>query len=241
MEDTIRTEELLLLNAEGFGALGTLLKGYSQSSGLIYLQSYRLCLAQKLATAQVFDLLRVTYLPPNPPRVIGQLLEVSEIEVLSHNVSNSQSIAAFEAEVLDLVLQRDLGDKRLYRFLLQEQTRLRFATEGISTLSHFLWTLIDLLGYRPQGTSFSKTTSFNLKNGRWEGRLSPDTLTFSPRASAALLALWKKEKGTSSASSRLLRDMLSYLCYHLELPLPPERWRRLYGLLCASRCGWSIS
>ena len=167
--------------------------------------------------------------------------EVSEIEVLSHNVSNSQSIAAFEAEVLDLVLQRDLGDKRLYRFLLQEQTRLRFATEGISTLSHFLWTLIDLLGYRPQGTSFSKTTSFNLKNGRWEGRLSPDTLTFSPRASAALLALWKKEKGMSSASSRLLRDMLSYLCYHLELPLPPERWRRLYGLLCASRCGWPIS
>lgn len=214
-QEPTRTEELLLLYREGYGALGLLLKGYSECSGLVYLQSYRVDLAVKLAEAQAFDLLCVEYVLTKPVGDFGQILRVTELARLPRGVAYLSVMAEFIAEVLDLVLQRDRGDPQLYQFLVQEQQRLCDAERDGDYLPRFLWGLIDLLGYRPQGVHFPDRSFFHVKE---RGR---KTMSGS--------------EGDSQAEYRsLLRGMLSYLCLHLEIPLLPERWRRMYGLLTRS-------
>ena len=214
-QEPTRTEKLLLLYREGYGALGLLLKGYSECSGLIYLQSYRVDLAVKLAEAQAFDLLRVEYVLTKPVGDFGQTLMVTELARLARGVAYLSVMAEFIAEALDLVLQRDRGDPQLYQFLVQEQQRLCDGERDGDFLPRFLWGLIDLLGYRPQGVHFPDPSFFHVRE----------------RGRKTMLG----SEGDSQAEYRsLLRGMLSYLCLHLEIPLLPERWRRMYGLLTRS-------
>lgn len=211
-QEPTRTEELLLLYREGYGALGLLLKGYSECSGLLYLQSYRVDLAVQLAEAQAFDLLRVEYVLTKPVGDFGQILRVTELAHLPRGVSYLSVMAEFIAEVLDLVLQRDRGDPQLYQFFLQEQKRLCDAEKDGYYLPRFLWGLIDLLGYRPQGVHFPDLSFFQVrKRGRKE--------------------MSGAEGDLQAEYCSLVRGMLSYLCFHLEIPILPERWRRMYGLL----------
>ncbi len=231
--EKIRREEFFLLYSDGYGAFGVLLKGYCiTTGGLLYLQSYRTDLAVRLAGVMPLTLLVVEYIPSSEQGQIKQLLDAHVLKPLS--CSNALlPRAIFVADLLNLIL-RDRCDIQLYQFLLRQHEVLNQAPEDAH--SFFLKSLLDLsevLGFRPNGCYSVHTPFFSLKSGRFEEKplrkLDGSDSFLSGVLSTLLDGKALPRLLTEVEFQRLLRGLLYYLCYHLELPLKKREWSKLYA------------
>ncbi len=239
--EKIQREEFFLLYSDGYGAFGVLLKGYCiTTGGLLYLQSYRIDLAVRLASVMPLTLLVVEYIPSSEQGQIKQLLDAHVLKPLS--CSNALlPRAIFVADLLNLIL-RDRCDVQLYQFLLRQHEVLNQAPED--ALSFFLKSLLDLievLGFRPNGRYSVHTPFFSLKSGRFEEK-PLQKLDGSDSFLSGVLAALLDGKAlprplTEVEFQHLLRGLLYYLCYHLELPLKKRVWSKLYANV-ASVCAF---